>query len=264
MGVWLSDTLKFVLFGSACIPGQRMRLDTNINNHEKSQALVGRFRDTMLAEAGLRRDPFDESHSIPSLCPSIPVCVQNRRQISRELERKFVVLQDASLDEVHLRLVNDEVNKLVRLYEAWNRRIRELGGIKWKERKEVYLQGAEVMNTRTYKWYGRAKELPEAQQAREASEVSPADDSVWTKRNEVLSRLDASYYGYLGEEEENAIHKEEMALMEALAEEETEFMGFKPLPLGSISSPPPIPSPQEAEAALVEWRKQGLIRKYQL
>ena len=174
-----------------------MRLDTNIGNHEKSQALVGRFRDAMLTQAGLRRDPFDETHFSPTLCTSISICLNNRLQISREIDRKLIRLQDPTLvnDEMELRLLNDELNKLVGLFDQWNYRIRQLGGT--REVKELYEQGIEVVQRRGYRYFGRAKELPEAKNALEAAELANQADAQLKKQQALLDQVDDFYFGHV-------------------------------------------------------------------
>lgn len=237
-----------------------MRLDTNINNHEKSQALVGRFRDAMLIQAGLRRDPFDASHSDPLACTSVSVCIQNRLQISREIGRKLLRLQDTTLDHVQIRLLNDEVNKLVKLFDQWNYRIRQLGG--GKEVKVVYEQGLEVLQKRGYKFFGRAKELEEAQRP-DTEKEKKDNDALIHKKEQILARVDDFYFGHYSTEAEK-IQEELSALEQELKQSDGpfEWLGYKKIPDATVLVPEfDVPTIEEATQAFIGWRKKKLLER---
>jgi hypothetical protein len=239
-----------------------MRLDTNIGNHEKSQALVGRFRDAMLTQAGLRRDPFDETHYNPLLCTSVPICLNNRLQVSREIDRKLIRLQDSSLieDEMELRLLNDEVNKLVGLFDQWNYRLKQLGGT--REVKELYEQGIEVVQKRGYRYFGKAKELPEAKKAQEDAEQATQADNQLKKQQALLDQVDDFYFGHEPIPESIMKEAEEAEAFFQAEDGPFEFCGTKKIPAGETLLPEfHIPTVEEATKSLIEYKREKVVKK---
>lgn len=238
-----------------------MRLDTNINNHEKSQALLGRFRDAMMVQSGLRRDPFDQSHVDPTTCTSLPVCQQNRQQLSREVDRKLQRLQDVTLDDVQLRLLNEETNKLVRQFDLWNYRIRQLGGT--RQDKEIYEQGTEVVQRRGFRFYGRARELPEAKEKEAAAQRLLEEDARSVKTELLLSRVDDFYYNHEPMDDLCLAEIAELEKHMQSSEGPFEFCGTKRISCqgGDEMLLPDfdIPTPEEAQVALLQFRKERLV-----
>lgn len=216
----------------------------------------------MMVQTGLRRDPFDQSHIDPTACMSVSVCVQNRQQISREIDRKLLRLQDETLDDVQLRLLNEEANKLVRLFDLWNYRIKQLGGR--KEDKEFYEQGTEVVQRRGFHFYGRAKDLPEAKEKEEALQRQAEADAFSIKQEELLSRVDEFYFGHEQMSTDCLVELDHLENFLASEEGPFELCGAKKL-VYDRSSPEilvpdfDIPTTEEAMAALVAYRKQRLI-----
>lgn len=240
-----------------------MRLDTNIDNHEKSQALVGRFRDAMLVQSGLRRDPHDETHFDPRKCTSLPVCIQNRQQIAREISRKLGQLQDEAMGPVELKLLNDEVNALIQNFDNWNYRVRELGGNKHREKKDFYDQGIEYVHNRPYRYFGRAKELPEAKDVpKDVADMESEDDGRF-------SALSPSYFA-LGSDGRPISYdaNEELIRLESHLQGASgpfEYIGTKRIPTAAYSLLPDfdIPTVEDSTRQLIEIRKQQLLVRLQ-
>lgn len=53
-------------------------------------------------------------------------------QVSKDIAKKIAFIQNPGLGEFRIRDLNDEINKLLRVKQAWEYRIRELGGIDYR------------------------------------------------------------------------------------------------------------------------------------
>lgn len=201
----------------------------------------------------------------------------------------------AGLGEFRIRDLNDEINKLLREKRHWENQISSLGGPHYRRYgpKMFDAEGREVPGNRGYKYFGAAKDLPGV---RELFEQEPPPPSRKT-RAELMREVDASYYGYMDDEdgilnplEEKA---EKIALQKAIEEwklkvkkgddletEETEIYKTTEEPVSAskekqpeandpmsllgprFTAHVPVPSQKDIEDALLRKKKQELLAKY--
>lgn len=223
----------------------------------------------MLIEAGIKRHPKDPLPT-PEACDRLPIAEQARKELLREISRKISKIQNKALEETEIRKLNDELNEMARRKYAWDRRIHELGGI---ERKTVQLQdrfGLETPNVHGTFFFGRAKELPEAQATLQPHRE---DTSALDKeRAELMERLDYRYYGFDDELEDLGMLEAEKKAEEVLASAKEPLADWvtglpTALPIGLSRSsettlmPEHIPSQDEVKKYLLDKRKAALLAK---
>lgn len=232
--------------------------------------MLYRFREAMLIEAGLKRNPNDPNPLLPETCDRLPIAEQARRDLIKEISKKITKIQDKGLDETQIRQMNDELNELVRRKHAWDHRILQLGGIQRRSVQVADKLGIEAPSIQGYFYFGRAKELPGVQEA-----LNPRQEeqtSLAKKKQELLSKVNHEYYGFGEEEDSELLEAERKAEME-LADFEGPLIDWVTglptvLPKGlSISSPPDtippkhVPSQEEVQHYLLQRRKAALLRK---
>lgn len=163
-------------------------------NEEKNQSMLYRFREAELAErTGI------EVKLIRGGRPKHTKMVDNvldaerwRGSVIREIARKVNRIHDPGLNEGQVREVNDSINNLFKEKWQWEKRMAELGGpdyTKMAESNKIFSK--EIPGIRGYKYFGRARELPEVKEYLDALSRPPAKFKV------DKSKLDAEYYGYL-------------------------------------------------------------------
>jgi len=185
-----------------------------------------------------------------------------------------------------LRDLNDSINKLLREKRHWENRIRELGGIHHRRTgaPRVDSSGREVVGSRGYKYFGAAKDLPGV---RELFSTEPPLIPRKT-RAELMSGIDADYYGFRDEDNgliligESEAQKEEIIktleiensnktlneILEQRYKEQQEVEGeeagleLSGGPKRFLSHVPSIPSQEDVRNELLERKKRELINKY--
>jgi pre-mRNA-splicing factor ISY1 len=229
--------------------------------------MLYRFREAMLIEAGLKRNPNDTTPLIPDTCDRIPIAEQARKELLKEISRKITKIQDSSLEESQVRSLNDELNEMTKRKFAWDRRIHELGGI---ERRSVQIadrMGIEAPNVHEHFYFGRAKELPEYRQAQTTNDE---DKNVLTlEKIHLQSRIDEGYYG----DGEDGLVEAERAAEDNLATGQsplTDWITSQPtiLPEGLSRSEDPkpysfehVPTQEQVQKHLIDRRKQALLKR---
>ena len=112
-----------------------------------------------------------------------------RSQVLREIGAKVLEIQNASLGEAELRDMNDAINKLIKEKSAWERRVAELGGPRYK--RDAATDGAPSRGD-GYRYFGAAKNLPGVKELFDA----PAPPAKKRHRGALLRGVDATYYGF--------------------------------------------------------------------
>lgn len=218
-----------------------------------------------------------------------------RNQVIKEVAKMVAQIQNAGLGEFKIRDLNDDINKLLREKDAWEDRIKELGGPDYKKvgPKMLDKEGKEVPGSSGYKYFGAAKDLPGVKELFEAEEIQ----SKRKTRAELLKDIDVDYYGYLDDEDNLLVPREQICEAEArkrlidefnlkllsgeiarLAQSEQDedeemdddIEEFSEMP--SIDGGRPkskkkqihiqVPSQQEVAQALLDRKKKELLAKY--
>lgn len=233
--------------------------------------MLYRFREAMLIEAGVKRNPNDKTPLLPSTCTSLPIAEQARRNLLKEISRRLTRIQEKTLDEYQIRILNDELNRMVREKFEWDGCVRRLGGIDRKnlqflERLGVLQSGTTSANG--YMYFGRAKELAGVQELLNPHQETP-------KRAIDQRKLDASYYGYYNDEPTAS----ERLAERRIAEGETSDEGGDvwdsrfPLALATLTDEQearlveaypayPVPTADQVRQHMLELRKQELLNKF--
>jgi pre-mRNA-splicing factor ISY1 len=200
-------------------------------------------------------------------------------------------IQDSSLDEPAIRLLNDEINQLVRRVKQWNARLLALGYAKREPMGEDELSEA-TGNINGYYYFGRAKELPDAkellsQQQQEPTEMvlklplspsstesSPARTTTLAPRvKRILEEGDEEYYGnVMGTDDERTLRQKEAAIEASLRNNPVglDWITNLPVRLPRFSAPdvpliiPPDRAPDQAqiEQYMIERKRRELLAKY--
>jgi pre-mRNA-splicing factor ISY1 len=100
---------------------------------------------------------------LSSDCDSLVEAEKWRREIVRDAMQKIAAISNAANGgEYRIRELNDEINKTMVVKKHWERRIVELGGPNYAQNKQqVDVEGKELPDSKGYKYYGAAKELPD-------------------------------------------------------------------------------------------------------
>jgi pre-mRNA-splicing factor ISY1 len=102
---------------------------------------------------------------LSSDCDSLVEAEKWRREIVRDAMQKIAAISNAANGgEYRIRELNDEINKTMVVKKHWERRIVELGGPNYAlNKQQVDVEGKELPDSKGYKYYGAAKELPDVQ-----------------------------------------------------------------------------------------------------
>ncbi|KAK9464172.1 Isy1-like splicing factor [Lipomyces oligophaga] len=230
-------------------------------NSEKAQSMLYRFREQEAAEMGIMDLGRQRRPRVVSTVDSVVQCEKWRNQLVREISRKVSKIQDESLSNYEIRDLNDEINKMMREKYAWEARIRELGGPNYSRAVRMFDdEGRELPSTRGYKYFGRARELPGVKEL--LMPIKP-DDSTQNQINSYNTDLNADYYGYRDEEDQNLLLHEE-----AVEKNRTQSLHRNstdpPEDWVSIERPTSIPNRNQVETWLLERRKQRIMDRYNL
>uniref|UniRef100_A0A5S6QQM3 Pre-mRNA-splicing factor ISY1 homolog n=1 Tax=Trichuris muris TaxID=70415 RepID=A0A5S6QQM3_TRIMR len=181
-------------------------------NAEKAMTALARWRRMKMEE---ERGPIARRPALASECNDLRRAERWRMDVIREIARKIAQIQNPGLGEFKIRDLNDEINKLLKTKYHWEVRICELGGPDYKRiaPKMLDREGREVPGNRGYKYFGAAKDLPGIRELFEKPEVEEAKG----KKRQVLHHLDASYYGYLDEDDGVIVPLEKEQEMQAVA-----------------------------------------------
>ncbi|GAB4836162.1 hypothetical protein Ancab_001075 [Ancistrocladus abbreviatus] len=171
-------------------------------NEEKAQSMLNRFIAMKQEE---KKKPKERRPYLASECRDLAEADKWRQQIMREIGRKVAEIQNEGLGEHRLRDLNDEINKLIREKGHWERRIVELGGPNYAKNsaKMTDLEGniVDVPNPSGrgpgYRYFGAAKKLPGVRELFE----KPPELRKRRTRYDIYKRIDASYYGYMDDED---------------------------------------------------------------
>ncbi|KAI0130153.1 Isy1-like splicing family protein [Xylariales sp. AK1849] len=243
-------------------------------NSEKAQSMLFRFREAQAADLGIIDAGRARRPKMITEVDSIPSCEKWRGQTLKEISRKVSKIQDSALSDYQIRDVNDEINKLMREKHMWEVQIRNLGGPNYmRGGGKVYDEtGKEIPGGgKGYKYFGRARELPGVKELFEAATQRNKDEKPLETRDDLRKVVDAKYYGYAPDEEDEALleyeKEKEKEAFEALLRQggkgETP-KGWEPLPGDSgDGSGWELPSLQEVQEELMDRRRKRLLDQIQ-
>ncbi|KEZ39282.1 Pre-mRNA-splicing factor ISY1 [Scedosporium apiospermum] len=240
-------------------------------NSEKAQSMLFRFREAQAADLGLFDAARTRRPKLITEVDSIPACEKWRGQVLKEISRKVTKIQDPALSDYQIRDLNDEINKLMREKHMWEIQIRNLGGPNYmRAAAKVYDdQGREIPGRgKGYKYFGRARDLPGVKELFEAARAKKAEEKPLEARADIRRQVDAAYYGWSPDEEDD-----ELLAYEAAREKEAfENMadtgnpepppGWEPLPGDSGDGKEwQLPTLEEVQEELIDRRRRKLLEQ---
>ncbi|KAI1803733.1 Isy1-like splicing factor [Daldinia bambusicola] len=244
-------------------------------NSEKAQSMLFRFREAQAADLGIIDAGRARRPKVITEVDSIPACEKWRGQTLKEISRKMSRIQETSLSDYQIRDLNDEINKLMREKHMWEVQIRNLGGPNYmRGGGKVYDEmGREIPGGgKGYRYFGRAKELPGVKELLEAAAQKKLQDSEkpLESREDLRKAVDAKYYGYAPDEEDDALlayeaEKEREAFEELLKRGKAEPPpGWEPLPGDAGDGKAwELPTLEEVQQELIERRRRKLLDQIQ-
>lgn len=233
--------------------------------------MLFRFREAQAADLGIIDAGRTRRPKIITEVESIPSCEKWRGQVLKEISRKVSRIQEPVLSDYQIRDLNDEINKLMREKHMWEVQIRNLGGPNYmRGGGRVYdEQGREVPGGgKGYKYFGRAKELPGVKELFEAAASKGKQEKPLEESKEFRRNVDAAYYGYGPNEEDEELLAYE-AKKERLALENLLKNGPQEPPEGWESLPGDsgdgqtwvLPTMEQVQQELLERRRQKLLEQ---
>lgn len=231
--------------------------------------MLFRFREAQAADLGLFDAGRTRRPKAITEVDSVPACEKWRGQVLKEISRKVTKIQDPALSDYQIRDLNDEINKLMREKHMWEVQIRNLGGPNYMRAgaKMYDDQGREIPGRgKGYKYFGRARELPGVKELFESARAREAEEKTADTRVDIRRYVDATYYGWSPDEEDDELLKYE-------AEREKEAVknmadtgnaepppGWEPLPGDSGDGNEwALPTLEEVQEELIERRRKRLL-----
>ncbi|RYP41417.1 hypothetical protein DL767_001055 [Monosporascus sp. MG133] len=247
-------------------------------NSEKAQSMLFRFREAQAADLGIIDAGRTRRPKMITEVDSIPSCEKWRGQVLKEISRKVSKIQDPALSDYQIRDLNDEINKLMREKHMWEVQIRNLGGPNYMRGpgagSKVYDEsGREIPGGgKGYRYFGRARELPGVKELFEAAAAAgkqQAEEKPLEARDDLRRAVDARYYGYAPDEEDEAQLRheaqKEREAFEALAQKgggkgQQPPEGWEPLPGDAGDGRGwELPTLEEVQQELLERRRRKLL-----
>ncbi|KAI3406603.2 ENP2 [Candida oxycetoniae] len=208
---------------------KKFKPSTNYNdNVDGSGGDKGRSKQRFSGRRIASKNQFrDSKRKKPVLLKQI----LNFAPVVGEISSKLTQINDATLNDVRIRELNDELNKLFKDKRSWEYHIRELGG------NDYIHTGRDMINTGVdvagWRYFGRAKELPDVKEmieSKKKQEKQKGGRKGFVSKETALSirkkKLDDFYYGKEDDKELvefEQIRSKEMATQTEASSSQTEI-----------------------------------------
>lgn len=242
-------------------------------NEEKAQSMLNRWLayKRQLAAGGPRPKP-----NSPAECETVEECERWRMNLIKDIGKKVMIIQNESLGEQRIRDLNDEINKLLREKEQWEKRILELGGPDYRKYERIAdeqqlreqqptMAVTEDQKGHAYKYFGAARNLPGVRELFMKKE----QEAEQKKQKKELTGLDAEYFGYQDDQDALLEQAEAKAEQEALAEAQNEWNKHQHNGPSSSAqgldkdiSHLVVPTKEQMTERVVAKRRDVLLKKY--
>merc|ERR1712216_19176 len=136
--------------------------------------------------------------------------------VVKEISKKVGDIQNQILGETKIRELNDDINKLIREKNCWEKRIYDLGGPKYSSLKnQLDICGGihQDLGRRSagYRYFGAARNLPGVKELFEKRTVR----TLRRTRQQISAGINKDYYGF-SEEDDGILVMKEIAAEEKL------------------------------------------------
>jgi pre-mRNA-splicing factor ISY1 len=231
--------------------------------------MLFRFREAQAADLGIIDAGRTRRPKVITEVDSIPSCEKWRGQVLKEISRKVSRIQEPALSDYQIRDLNDEINKLMREKYMWEVQIKNLGGPNYmRGGSKIYdEQGREIPGGgKGYRYFGRARDLPGVKELFDAAKAKAQEEKPLEGRADLRKQVDAAYYGYGPDEEDEAL---------LAFEAEKERDAFEHLSKTGPQKPPPgweplpgdsgdgkgwdLPTLEEVQEELIDRRRRKLL-----
>lgn len=240
-------------------------------NQEKSQSMLNRY--LALKTADKQPTIVEKRPYMVSLENSLPKAEKWRRQIVGEISRKVAEIQNESLPEPRIRELNDEINRLFREKGHWERRIMELGGPNYAAQavRIAKDEGEEVEEVKGYRYFGAARKLKGVAELLKPSKQEEEESQKGKTRGDLSKMVDIDYWGFRDEDDGVLLKLEAKAQKRlraaaGLKEVESEMAPMTSQKRGRTGSETSdstnIPSSKDMQQALLEKKKEEILKKY--
>jgi len=224
-------------------------------SEEKAKASLNRWRQYSASNRLAQSESTRRVYA--SECNSLTECESKRKELIQSISAKVDEIQHVAPDE-KCRKLNDDINKLMRIKGQWERQIRVLGGPDYRLDK--------TQRGNAYMYFGSAKELPEVRALYKEKESETLTTSLVGASKEPIdsSLLTYQYYGF---------DDEDLIALEVAAEREARKAAVENFDQRVVlasseevhwSESWKLPSKEDIDAGLLEFRKKELLRKYAL
>lgn len=214
-------------------------------NKEKAQSALNRYQAQISREAGVLDSDPNLRPKYVQLVESLPQAEKWRQTVATEISVNLTKINDPTLPEHEIRVINNHLNKLHREKRAWEYHIKELGGNDYIN----YGNQAQGLNVKGTRYYGRARELAEVKQL-------ASSQTKETKKTH-QQKVDLAYYGVYDDEcWVSPISVDREAVMTEI----NSALGEKllPAPFQPLETKE-LPTSDDVERWIVEKRKQELL-----
>jgi pre-mRNA-splicing factor ISY1 len=244
--------------------------------------MLFRFREAQAADLGIIDAGRTRRPRAIAEVESVPACEKWRGQVLRDMSRKVSKIQDPALSDYQVRDLNDDINKLLREKHAWEVHIRNLGGPNYMRAAAAVRDdhGRDVPAAgRGYRYFGRARDLPgvkelfDAATAARRTALQHQPDRPLDGRTDLRRAVDANYYGYAPDEEDEALLRYEAAkeadafavlARQAGTKAADAPAGWEALPGDSGDGKAwQLPTPEEVQEELMDRRRKRLLDQIQ-
>lgn len=233
--------------------------------------MLFRFREAQAADLGIIDAGRSRRPKVITEVDSITNCEKWRGQVLKEVSRKVSRIHEPTLSDYQIRDLNDEINKLMREKHMWEVQIRNLGGPNYmRGGGRMYdEEGREIPGGgKGYRYFGRAKELPGVKELFDAAKSKGQDEKPLEESKHLRKAVDAAYYGYAPDEEDDELleyeeDKERQAFENLLKTGKQQVPeGWEPLPGDSGDGNEwVLPTMEEVQEELIERRRRKLLEQ---
>jgi len=246
-------------------------------NAEKAQSMLNRWR-TMKKDESMKlthsiREQFEKLPRKPAEAMTVSEAERARMSLLRHIGQRVMEIQNESLGEVRIRDLNDNINRLLQRKAEWEQRIIELGGPNYLKYDRI-AEEQDAENVRgKYRYFGAARNLPEVKEMFQDKSLPPAKKSKYDYKT---AGINLNYFGYDEENDKTLELIEQQSEQKALERAKKGYEQEQNKPQNpddqsqiitntdfeTLGNKISLPSKNDIEQAVVEKRKEDLIRKY--